>query len=221
MASKVTKHLPSEHGANVARSSSLWPGQASKACCALYSDRAAHYFHTPEDRRQGLQGASELGRQGPGRAGDRAHRGLLAGGPGALGAGLPDPAGPAGQGAGAGRDLRDRGGQPLYRRGLPAWSQHPLRGGARVGGLSLRGLPARAVARDPVPARDPPDRQRQHRHLARPPPPDPALADVAALRARPGPRARVSRRRRGAVLGAAPARRLGPDGSPQHLAKAA
>ena len=57
-------------------------------------------------RREGVEDAADAGRPGLGAARHRAHRGLFAGGARPLGAGVPHAAGPAAEGAAAGRDQR-------------------------------------------------------------------------------------------------------------------
>ena len=114
---------------------------------ALHRPRQPLLPH-PGGRRAGRPRASDPGRPGAGRARHRAHRRLLAAGARPLGARLPHPGGPAAQGAGAGRDHRDRRRQRLAARGLPAGAQRPLRGRRRAGGQRLRpGRPRSSGAR--------------------------------------------------------------------------
>jgi transposase len=70
--------------------------------CSLYADRASHYWHTPA------------------AGGHRADPGLFAGGPGALGAHVRDPAEAPAPGAAPGRGRHHGRGQPLSRGGLLA-----------------------------------------------------------------------------------------------------
>ena len=100
---------------------------------SLYTDRGSHYFHTPEAGGKVDREQSDAGRAGARASGRRAYRGLFAAGARALGAGVPDLAGPAGQGAGAGRDRHDRGGQRLHPRCLHPRPQRPFRGCGRAG----------------------------------------------------------------------------------------
>ena len=62
---------------------------------SLYTDRGSHYFHTPEAGGKVDREQPDPGRPGAGAAGRRAYRGLFAAGARPLGAGVPDPAGPA------------------------------------------------------------------------------------------------------------------------------
>lgn len=87
--------------------------------CALYTDRGSHYFETP--KAGGKVSKTVLTQVGRAlhEARDRAHRGLLAGGAGAVGAAVPDAAGPAAEGAAAGRHHDDRCGERLAQGSLP------------------------------------------------------------------------------------------------------
>jgi hypothetical protein len=82
---------------------------------SLYTDRASHYFHTPEaggpvDRKRPTQVGRALAHLGVEHI-----AGLLAAGAGPLGAAVSDLAGPAGEGSGAGRDQHCRGRRPVIR----------------------------------------------------------------------------------------------------------
>ena len=94
--------------------------------CSLYTDRGSHYFLTPEaGGRVSKTVLTQVGRARATR--HRAHSGLLASGTGAFGACVLDPAGPAAEGAEAGRDQHDRDGQPLVERNLHGGAQQAVR----------------------------------------------------------------------------------------------
>ena len=80
--------------------------------------------------RAGVEDAADAGGAGLEAARHRAHRGLLAGGAGPLGAAVPHAAGPAAEGAAAGRDQRP------WRRRTPG--SRGLHGRAQRGGLRSR-----------------------------------------------------------------------------------
>ena len=100
-----------------------WPRRSwRRACPAPSTPTGAAITFTRPRRAARWRGTADPGRTGTGTARHRAHRGVLAGGAGPLGACIPDPAGPAAEGAGAGRDhRRSDGGEPLHPRDyLPA-----------------------------------------------------------------------------------------------------
>ena len=78
-----------------------------------------------------------------------------------------NPAGPAGEGTGARRHHRHRGGQPLHPPRLPAPAQCPLRPACGGAGERLRAGRSGAARRDPVPRGDARGGARQHRRLWR------------------------------------------------------
>ena len=183
--------------------------------CALYTDRGGHYFHTPT-------AGGRVSRQQPTQVG----RALAELGIEHIPAYAPEARGRSER---AFRTLQDRLVKELALAGitsveaanhfiaesyLPAHNARFAVTAAEPGGL--RRLPARGLARHPLPARDPAGRQRQHRELARPAPADPAKPAPAALR--PDDRAppRVPRRRRRPLLGTSPHRRIpaARDGTP-------
>ena len=85
---------------------------------SLYTDRGAHYFRTAETAGRIDPHDPTQSRVGAEATGGRAYRRLFAAGAGPLRAGVRDASGSAGQGTLAGRDILDRGGQPLHPRGL-------------------------------------------------------------------------------------------------------
>ena len=117
---------------------------------SLYTDRGSHYFYTPKAG----EGVDKERLTQVGRALDqarhRAHPGLFAGGAGPLGADVRHAAGPAAEGAEAGRDRRRRGGQPLHRRDLSAGPQRSLRQAAGGRARAPSWPPIPAAGRDPV-----------------------------------------------------------------------
>ena len=170
--------------------------------CALYTDRASHYFVTPKAGEKVAQdqltqvgralaqlelACPRAGRAGPGGA----HPGLLARGAGPLRAGLWHAAGPPAQGAGACRHHHGRGRQPVHPRGLSARAQRRIRRGARAARDSVRGRCRRRPCRHSLRAGGARGRQRQHRALPGPELADPAQPDPTALRQGAGPRERL------------------------------
>jgi hypothetical protein len=94
---------------------------------SLYTDRGAHYFHTPKAGGEVDRGHPTKGRAGARAARGRAYRSFFSPGPGPLGAGVRNASGSSGQGARACRHNRHRGRQRLHPRGLSARPQRPLR----------------------------------------------------------------------------------------------
>ena len=94
----------------------------------LYGSRLALFLHH-QDRRDRSR-LTDSRRPGAGPARGRAYRGLFAAGERPLRADVRNAAGSSGQGAQARRRNRDRGGQRLHARGLPASPQCPFRGSA-------------------------------------------------------------------------------------------
>ena len=91
--------------------------------CELYTDRGSHYFRTPkagEPVSKSVQ--TQVGRALAIAAYSPEARGLLSMSKGR--ARLPHLAGPAAEGAGAGRHHDSRGGQPLARQNLLAGPQY-------------------------------------------------------------------------------------------------
>ena len=129
--------------------------------CSLYADRASHYWHTPEGRRQGGQEQPDPGGPSPGPAGHRTDPGLLPRGPGALGAHVRDIAESPAAGTALGRHHHDGRGQRVPARDLSAPPQRPFRGAGRSRGLGLCPL-HRIARRHPVHPGGPDRRQRQH-----------------------------------------------------------
>jgi len=97
--------------------------------CELYTDRGSHYFHTPKAgaavsksvQTQVGRALAQLGVRHIAAYSPEA-RGLLSMSKGR--ARLPHLAGPAAEGAGAGRHHDSRGGQPLARQNLLAGPQY-------------------------------------------------------------------------------------------------
>jgi hypothetical protein len=128
---------------------------------SLCTDRGRPGFHTPEaggkvDKDRPAQVGRALAQFGVDP------RRLFARGPGPLGTGLRPPAGPPDRGTGPCRDQRDRGGQPLDRRDLPAAPQRPLPHPASAGRERLRPHRSRDPARRPLRRRAPCCRAQQH-----------------------------------------------------------
>ena len=127
---------------------------------SLYTDRGAHYFHTPEkggevDRGHLTQVGRALKQLGVEHIGaysphSPSREGSLSLGARPLRAGVRDAPGPVAEGAQARGDRVDRGGQRLYPRGLSARPQRPLRCGRRSARLSLHADSRRRSRRDPV-----------------------------------------------------------------------
>src|SRR3984957_5407963 len=134
--------------------------------CSLYTDRGSHYFLTPEAGRAGIEDGSDAGRARPEATRHRAHSGLLATGTRAFGACVLDPAGPAAEGAEAGREQHDRGGQPLAERNLHGGAQPALRDRGRAGRFSVRRRCDGGLAGDPVRSGGSDGGQRQHGEVA-------------------------------------------------------
>ncbi|MGC2200584.1 MAG: helix-turn-helix domain-containing protein [Stellaceae bacterium] len=181
--------------------------------CELYTDRGSHYFHTPKAgeavsktvQTQVGRALAQLGIRHIAAYSPEA-RGLLSMSKGR--ARLPHLAGPAAEGVGAGRHHHDRGGQSLARRDLLAGPQCRLCGGPGASRERFCRRPRRPGARDPVPSRGAPGRQRQHRQVARSELADPAEPAAGAFCARHGARARIPRRAAGDLPRAASAGRL-------------
>ena len=183
--------------------------------CSLYTDRGSHYFHTPVagggvDREHptqvgralaqlGIEHIAAYSPQARGRS-ERAFRTLQDRLPKELAlAGITD---------------LEAANAWLRATGLPA---HNARFAvpAEEPGTAFVPAAARAMARRALPPGDPAGRQRQLRALEGPQPADPEEPAPAALRPRHRATARISRRRRRALLGAAPRRRLpAPRGRP-------
>ena len=70
---------------------------------SLYTDRGAHYFHTPKGRRRDRPQSSDPGGAGARAARSRAYRSLFAAGARTIGAALRHASGPAAEGARARR----------------------------------------------------------------------------------------------------------------------
>jgi transposase len=159
---------------------------------SLYTDRGAHYFYSPGrgDRPQ----AADPGRPGAGAARRRAYRGLFAASQRSIRAGVPDPAGPAGQGAFAGADHVDRASQRLHPRGLSARPQRALRRAAGSARFGLHPDPRRRSRRDPLRAGGTPGHERQLRFLSQAEIANPAKPDARPFRQGAGQGARLSRR---------------------------
>ena len=155
--------------------------------CELYTDRGSHYFHTPKAGEPVSKSVQTQVGRALGAARHPPHRGLFARGARPFRARLPHPAGPAAEGAGAGRHRDDRGGQPLARRDS-IWPAHnaAFAVAAGRGRQRLRRRSHRPGARHPVHPGGAPGRQRQHRQMARPEPADPA--EPAASRISCAPR---------------------------------
>ena len=168
----------------------------------------------PGGRRESLGHGPDAGRAGSGASGDRAHRRLFATGAGTLRAAVRHPAGPAPQGAAAGRDRDRRGGQRLAEEPLHRRAQRPLRRRPRAGGLGLRPRRQGDVARDPLRRRGAHGRRRQHRRLERKAPATAGEPPAPAFRQGAGAGARVPRRSLRCVPRPASARRLRRRGSP-------
>ena len=129
---------------------------------SLYTDRGAHYFHTPKaggeiDRGHPTQVGRALEQLGVEHIGAYSPRspsktGVLANAlcAGAIGAGVRDASGSARQRTRACRHNRYRGGQRLPSRGLPARPQRPFRGSAGRRRLGLHAHSRRRPRRDPV-----------------------------------------------------------------------
>jgi transposase len=185
--------------------------------CELYTDRGSHYFHTPRAgepvsksvQTQVGRALAQLGIRHIAAYSPEA-RGLLSMSKGR--ARLPHLAGPAAEGAGAGRHHDDRGGQSLARRDLLAGPQCRLRGDAGRGRQRFRRRSHRPGARHPVHPGGAPGGQRQHRQVAWPEPADPAEPAAGAFRARHGARARIPLRTSGGLPRTASAGRLRPRG---------
>ena len=159
--------------------------------CALYTDRASHYFVTPKAgakvaKDQPTQVGRALAQLGiehiPAYAPEARGRSERAFG---------TLQGPPAQGARARRHHHGRGRQPLHPRDLPARAQRPVRGRARAPGDRLRRRSRRRPSGPPMRAGGARGRQRQHRALPRPEPADPAEPAPAALRQGAGPRPRL------------------------------
>ncbi len=179
--------------------------------CALYTDRASHYFHTPKAGRQGRQGPADPGRARARAARHRAHPGLLAGGARPFRARLRHAAGPPAQGARAGTTTLEAASRFLAEVGLP---EHNARFAVAPEQPETAFVADQAGAhRDILCVQE--ERVVGHRALSRPGPADPARPATAALRQgegagarRPGRHARnlpraalprpLSRRRRAA-----------------------
>jgi transposase len=129
---------------------------------SLYTDRGAHYFHTPKaggeiDRGHPTQVGRALEQLGVEHIGAYSPRspsktGVLANALCArtLGAGVRDAAGSARQGVRACRHNRCRGGERLPSRRLPARPQRPFRGSPGRRRLGLHPHSRRRPRRDPV-----------------------------------------------------------------------
>ena len=109
--------------------------------CSLHTDRASHYWFTPEGGRQGGQGAPHAVRAGHVAARRRDDPGPLAGGPGALGAHVRHLAGPAAAGARAGGRGGHGRGERLPGVGLPAEAQRGVHAARPRAGKRLRSRP--------------------------------------------------------------------------------
>jgi transposase len=159
--------------------------------CALYTERGAHYFHTPK----GGEKASRTHKTQVGRAlaqlGVEHIASLLAPGQGPLGARLPHLAGSPAQGVAARRHRRCRGRQPLAARALYRRIQQGLCGRAGAGGECLRARSCRSLARDSLCHRGAHGRQRQHHCLGRATAAAAGKPPAPALRQGPRPRARI------------------------------
>ena len=118
----------------------------------------------------------------------RAYRGLFAAGARPFGAGVPDAAGPAAEGAQARRHNRHRGGQRLHPRDLSAGPQRPLRRRSGRRGLGLHAHSGRRSRRDPVRAGGAAGRPRQLRLLPDAETADPRKPDAARISSRRGSR---------------------------------
>ena len=136
--------------------------------CSLYTDRGSHYWHTPEaggkvdkvNLTQFGRAMKQLGIE---------ITGVLAGGPGALGASLRHTPGTPAEGTGPGRDHGHGGGQCLYPGRLPARLQCGVCPPIPGGGLGLRAVPGvRGPGRHPVCAGGAHCRQGQLRATGRP-----------------------------------------------------
>ena len=95
---------------------------------SLYTDRGRALLSHAQSRRRDRPRPSDPGRPGARPIGRRAYRRLFAAGAWTLGADVRDVAGPAAEGAEAGRDHDGRGGQRLPPRRLSARPQRPFRG---------------------------------------------------------------------------------------------
>ena len=117
---------------------------------SLYTDRGAHYFHTPKaggeiDRSHPTQVGRALGQLGVEHIGAYSPQAQ-----GPFGAHVRDASGPARQRTGARRHNRYRGGQRLPSRGLPARPQRPFCGSPGWRRLGVHADPGRRPRRDPV-----------------------------------------------------------------------
>ena len=116
---------------------------------SLYTDRGAHYFHTPKAGGE-IDGVIRPRSGGRSSNSESSIWRLFAPGSRPLRAGVPDAAGPAAQGAQACRRHRHRGGQRFHPRRLSACPQRALCGRAGRRGLGLHSHPGRRSRRDPV-----------------------------------------------------------------------
>ncbi len=162
--------------------------------CALYTDRASHYFHTPK-------AGAKVARDQPTQVG----RALAQLGIEHIPAYSPEARGRSERAFGT---LQDRLPKELalagittveaanrfLERGLSARAQRPLRGRARAARDGLRRRSRRCPSRHPLCSGGARGRQRQHRPLPGSEPPDPAEPDAPALRQGASPRPRLPRR---------------------------
>ena len=125
------------------------PGAASRGCgrrsgstgCSARCTRTgARTTGTRRWRRQGGPGQPDAVRAGDGPARHRDDSGVLAGGAGPLGAGVPDAPGSAAEGAGGGGDRGHGVGQPLSAGGVHAGVQRGVRASREGGGIGVRAL---------------------------------------------------------------------------------
>ena len=150
--------------------------------CSLYTDRGSHYFETPEAAGSGVEDGADAVRPRAEAARHRAHRGLFASGARSLGTCVRHVAGPAAEGAGAGRDHHGGGGQRLAREVYIAGPQCTVRD-RRGAGRHRRSWPIRrAPGARSCASRRIGGGQRQHGEVARAEPATAAVPIAAALR---------------------------------------